>query len=176
MQVNSSNPEFFGAKGVYFVTEKKKSVKLVGGAWEENNLLYWALFFNCVISIRVWTDLHIRWSFYQHLILTRRILHHCIPKSSSIQICLGDIFLSAWQRFPQCLITQTSQRRREEMSRAEFAVPGLLVCYISWLLLKAWKEGQHPNFCLLFPLVVPLQGQPVCFPACVFSIDWLSFI
>lgn len=24
MQVNSSNPEFFGAKGVYFVTEKKK--------------------------------------------------------------------------------------------------------------------------------------------------------
>lgn len=30
MQVNSSNPEFFGAKGVYFVTEKKKSMKLVG--------------------------------------------------------------------------------------------------------------------------------------------------
>lgn len=138
-------------------------MKLVGGAWEENNLLYWALFFNYVISIRVWTDLHIRWSFYQHLILTRRILHHCIPKSSSIQICLGDIFLSAWQRFPQCLITQTSQGRRGEMSHVEFAMPGLLVCYISWLLLKVWKEGCTPTSAFSFHWL-SLSRLPVCFP------------
>lgn len=109
------------------MTDKKKFPETSEeGAWEDNNLLYWALFFNYIISIRVWTNLHIRWSVYQHLFLTRRILHHCIPKSSSIQIRLGDIFLSAQQRFPQCVITQSSQGRRRERSCAELAVPGLL--------------------------------------------------